>query len=90
MLLLINCFHQIQLSVTGLSEYVIRTQPNDNSLSTLETAAVVISAIEGDPSIREVHYDAIQFCEHFMSSVSSRPLLGPCEQCVIFSLSMGQ
>ncbi|ELT93859.1 hypothetical protein CAPTEDRAFT_180007 [Capitella teleta] len=44
---------QVQLSGTGLSEYVIRTQPNDSSLSTLETAAIALSAIEKSPTIRE-------------------------------------
>lgn len=46
---------QVQLSNTGVSEYVIRTQPNDNSLSTLETAAIALSVIENSPDIKEVN-----------------------------------
>ncbi|XP_013394746.1 DTW domain-containing protein 2 isoform X2 [Lingula anatina] len=45
---------QVQLSETGVSEYVIRTQPTDGSLSTLETAAVTISILEGRPEIKEI------------------------------------
>ena len=44
----------MQLSNTGLSEYVIRTQPNDSSLSTLETAAIALSLLEDKPEIKEV------------------------------------
>ena len=44
----------MKLSNTGLSEYVIRTQPNDASLSTLECAAIALSLLEGKPDIREV------------------------------------
>ena len=42
---------QIKLTQTGSSEYVIRTQPNEASLSTLESVAYTISWLEADPSV---------------------------------------
>lgn len=42
---------QIKLSHTGSSEYVIRTQPNEASLSTLESVAYALSWLEASPQL---------------------------------------
>lgn len=45
---------QIQLNANTVSEYVIRTQPTENSLSTLECAAVLLEYTERNKEIKEV------------------------------------
>jgi len=45
---------QVQLSDTGLSKYVIRTQPNNSCLSTVETVALAVSQLENRPEVYEV------------------------------------
>ena len=57
---------QVQLSDTGLSEYVIRTQPTDMALSTLESAAIAISILEKKPGLREVSDDDDEACIGYM------------------------
>ncbi|XP_048114500.1 tRNA-uridine aminocarboxypropyltransferase 2 isoform X1 [Alosa alosa] len=52
-----SLFHlpkQVQLSSTPSSQYVIRTQPTNMCLSTLECAAITLSIMEKDPAIQEV------------------------------------
>jgi len=44
----------VQLSDTGLSKYVIRTQPNNSCLSTVETVALAISLLENRPEVYQV------------------------------------
>ncbi|CAG5114672.1 unnamed protein product [Candidula unifasciata] len=45
---------KVQINSSQRSKYVIRTQPRDSSLSTLETAAVAIATLEYRPEILEV------------------------------------
>ena len=57
----------VKLNSSQISQYVIKTQPNDQCVSTLEAAALVLNHVEGDnfPGI----YDAIteplkSLCQH--------------------------
>lgn len=45
---------QVQLSSTLSSQYVIRTQPTNICLSTLECAALTLTTLERKESIQEV------------------------------------
>jgi DTW domain-containing protein YfiP len=44
----------VQLTNTGLSNYVVRTQPSDACLSTVETVAIAIEILENRPDVYEV------------------------------------
>lgn len=48
--------YQVQLNRTLSSQYVIRTQPSNICLSTLECAAVALSILERNDEIQEVKY----------------------------------
>lgn len=50
---------QVQLNGTLSSQYVIRTQPSNICLSTLESAAYALSILEKNDSIQEVQYGNI-------------------------------
>ncbi|CAK8694808.1 tRNA-uridine aminocarboxypropyltransferase 2-like [Clavelina lepadiformis] len=45
---------KVQLNSTGISEYVIRTQPTENSLSTVECAALALEYTEESKDIKEI------------------------------------
>ncbi|GAB0088148.1 tRNA-uridine aminocarboxypropyltransferase [Sergentomyia squamirostris] len=49
---ILHQMRQVKLITTGNSDYVIRTQPTQGCLSTLETAAEVLSIVEHDISFR--------------------------------------
>ncbi len=46
---------QISLSSSTVSEYVIRTQPTNNCLSTMESVAQMLAWVERRPEIVEVN-----------------------------------
>ncbi|OWF55321.1 DTW domain-containing protein 2 [Mizuhopecten yessoensis] len=50
---ILSCLKKVQINDNPVSKYVIRTQPTDSSLSTLESAAVAISILENRPEIIE-------------------------------------
>lgn len=50
----VEILFQVQLNNTGLSKYVIRTQPTDSGLSTVETVAVAIGLLEEQPDMFQV------------------------------------
>ncbi|XP_059175357.1 tRNA-uridine aminocarboxypropyltransferase 2-like [Physella acuta] len=51
---ILKTLKKVQIKIEEKSKYVIRTQPSDTSLSTLETAALAISTLEKKPHIYEV------------------------------------
>lgn len=55
----LKALKKVQIKVEQKSKYVIRTQPSDLSLSTLETAAIAIAALECKPEIYEILTDPL-------------------------------
>ncbi|XP_072051493.1 tRNA-uridine aminocarboxypropyltransferase 2-like [Amphiura filiformis] len=45
---------QVQFSNVGVSQYVIRTQPKDGALSTVESAALALSILEDRPELQDI------------------------------------
>lgn len=45
--------NKIKIQSDRISEYTVRTQPRESFLSTLETVAIILSAIENDSKVRE-------------------------------------
>lgn len=44
---------QIKINASFTSNYIIRTQPRENFLSTLETVSIIVSTIENKPQLQE-------------------------------------
>ncbi|XP_067172009.1 tRNA-uridine aminocarboxypropyltransferase 2 isoform X6 [Apteryx mantelli] len=67
---------QVQLKTNISSQYVIRTQPTNTCLSTLECAAVALTIMEKNKSIQEM-VTAVQDCGK-ISTVPVRPVTKLC------------
>uniref|UniRef100_A0A023GKG0 tRNA-uridine aminocarboxypropyltransferase n=1 Tax=Amblyomma triste TaxID=251400 RepID=A0A023GKG0_AMBTT len=56
---------QVQVNASQASHYVIRTQPTSECLSTVETVAYALAALEGKPHLQEVLTRPLQtLCRH--------------------------
>lgn len=56
---------QVQINASQESHYVIRTQPTSECLSTVETVAYALAALEGKPHLQEVLTRPLQtLCRH--------------------------
>lgn len=61
----LHSIKKIQLEPNGCSEYVIRTQPTDTSLSTVESIAIALSHLEKNRNIHSLLIKPMkQMCEY--------------------------
>nr|CAB3240088.1 DTW domain-containing protein 2-like [Phallusia mammillata] len=82
--------NKVQLKISTVSEYVIRTQPNDNSVSTLECAAIALSHAEQDTQIKEVSFPRKYLCDFIpMFFCYFQALLKPLRALCKFQLDHG-
>lgn len=77
----------MQITPTGVSEYVVRTQPTEKSLSTVECAAMALEVTEHNSDIKEVRkqacvlstiLDFISLKKRFLQ-ILLKPLRGLCQ-----------
>lgn len=76
-----RCTSQVQLSNTGVSSYVIRTQPTNECLSTVETVALAIELLENRPDVYQVRF--VAFCvshNYFARDKGQDTMLYACAQ----------
>ena len=58
-------FVQVKLSDTATSEYVIRTQPTEASLSTLESIAYTLRWLEASPQLFDILVQPMRLLCHY-------------------------
>lgn len=73
-----NCRHlhslrQVKLSGKYISEYVIRTQPTEDALSTVETAAIALATLENNWSIYTKLVQPLQLLCHYQMKHGAVP-----------------